>query len=108
MKKQRFTWAVLLLLAVTVISSGLLLFLTSERVGAARSIDFPVAGPASYTNDYYAPRSDGIHAATDIFANKHRPLLSAVDGTVTFVGFPQPSWGYSVFIRDDEGYTYRY
>ncbi len=77
-------------------------------VRAARSIVFPIAGSASFSNDFNAPRPDGIHGATDIFAPKMRPLLSAIDGVVTFVAYPQASWGYSLNIRDDEGYSYRY
>ncbi|HSW37307.1 MAG TPA: peptidoglycan DD-metalloendopeptidase family protein [Candidatus Saccharimonadales bacterium] len=75
---------------------------------ATRNIVFPVLGPASYSNDFYAPRDGGIHGATDILASKMQALVAAVDGTVTRVNYPQPSWGYAIYIRDSEGYSYNY
>lgn len=73
-----------------------------------RSIMFPVLGGGSYSNDYLGQRSNGPHYATDIFANKHTPIVSAVDGTVTFVAYPQPSYGFMVRVVDADGYTYNY
>mgnify|MGYP000921779172 FL=1 len=75
---------------------------------AAQPIVFPVLGPSSYSNDFTAPRSNGQHNAIDIIAGKHQKIVSATSGSITYVGYPQPSWGYSVFIRGDDGYTYRY
>ncbi len=39
---------------------------------------------------------------------KMMPLVSAVDGVVRSVEYPEPSWGYSVTIEDADGYTYHY
>lgn len=84
-------------------------FILVKTVFAAeRSILFPVLGGGRYSNDFNAPRSNGLHHATDIFAEKHRPLVAAVDGTITFVGYPQPSYGYYVQITDADGYEYNY
>jgi len=69
---------------------------------------FPIIGSSSFTNDFDAPRSNGKHQATDIFANKMQKVVSRTEGTVTFVGYPQPSWGFAVFVRADNGYTYWY
>ncbi len=80
----------------------------SSQVSAGRNIIFPVAGGGSFSNDYYGSRANGIHGATDIFANKGTPLVAAVDGTITFAPVPQPSYGYMVTIRDSDGYKYNY
>jgi hypothetical protein len=87
-----------------------IVWLTADRpaFAAERTILFPVLGGGKYTNDFNSPRSNGAHHATDIFANKHTPLVAAVDGTITYVGYPQPSWGYMVQITDAEGYEYNY
>lgn len=81
---------------------------TNANVDVVRSIVFPVIGGGSYANDFYASRSGGIHHATDIIAPKHREIVAVRDGVVTHVVSPQASWGYSITIRDDDGYSYRY
>ncbi len=78
-----------------------------QNVSAAQYV-FPVVGPSNFSNDFNAPRSNGTHHAIDIFANKHQKIVSRTDGVVTFVGYPQPDWGYAVFIRADNGYSYNY
>ncbi len=105
-RKQPILISMVIATLVAVVASTWLV--VPGKVQAARSIVFPVIGSVKYSNDYNSPRSNGIHAATDIMGHKMQPLVAAVSGTVTFVGYPQPSWGYSVFIRDSEGYTYRY
>jgi len=75
---------------------------------AWREIIFPVMGPNYFTNDFYAPRGDRRHLATDIIADKGQPLVAAVSGTIVDVQYPQPRWGYSVTIEDDEGWQYSY
>jgi hypothetical protein len=79
-------------------------------VGTVNAADytFPIIGESSFSNDFNAPRADGPHHAIDIIADKHQKVVSRTDGLVTFVGYPEPSWGYAVFIRADNGYTYRY
>lgn len=79
----------------------------SQQIEAA-SLVFPVVGPATFSNDFDASRSNGKHNAIDIIANKHQPIVSRTDGTVAFVGYPQPSWGYAVFIEADNGNQYWY
>lgn len=70
---------------------------------------FPIIGGGSFSDTYYAYRSlNGVHRATDIFAPKHTPIVSAVDGTISYVGYPQDKWGYDVEITDPEGFTYIY
>jgi hypothetical protein len=103
--KQKHTLPVLVALSLALVGS----IIVAPKAQAAREITFPVIGSATFTNDFNAGRSGGrTHGATDIFAPKHRKLVAAVDGVVTFVGYPQPSYGYIVIIRDNDGYTYKY
>lgn len=76
--------------------------------GEIRSIIFPVLGTASYYDDFGAPRTGHTHEGNDLFAPKMRPLLAAVDGTINWVQYPQPDWGYAISIRDAEGFSYWY
>lgn len=69
---------------------------------------FPILGGGSYSNSFGAPRYNGPHTAVDIFAPKHRPVVSPVDGVIYYVMYPQPRWGYSVGIRDDDGFEYNF
>jgi len=85
--------------------SGLL---SPPQAKAYRDIVFPVLGKSSFVNDYYAPRGNRRHYATDIIAKKGQKLVAAVSGTIVDVQYPQPAWGYSVTIEDDEGYQYTY
>jgi peptidoglycan hydrolase-like protein with peptidoglycan-binding domain len=75
-----------------------------------RAITFPVDGPNSFRNDFGEPRGGGTrtHEGIDIVADKMTPLVSAVDGVVSYIVSPQASWGYSISIRDADGYSYRY
>lgn len=103
-RSQSLLFAALLL--ASVLTSNLAFL--GEANAVTRNIIFPVIGPSYYSNDYNAPRGDELHHAIDIIADKRRPLVAAVAGTIIDVQYPQPSWGYSVTIRDDAGYTYRY
>jgi hypothetical protein len=77
---------------------------------AVRSITFPINGTSSFRNDFSEPRANGAreHLGIDIIATKMTPVVAAIDGTVSYVVSPQASWGYSISIRDAEGYQYRY
>jgi len=98
----------------------------------SRTITFPVKGPVRFTNDFGAPRAGHTHQGNDIFGTKMQPLVAAADGTVVYLvapfrpepsdpSAPSPSpspsataspapssAGYAIFIRDAEGFTYRY
>ncbi len=71
---------------------------------------FPVAGGASYSDSFGAPRSGGrSHAGQDLMAPKHRPLVAAADGVVTRVRHATTGLsGNSLTIRDEEGWSYVY
>lgn len=75
-----------------------------------RPILFPVDGPVRFGNDFSEPRDGGVrsHEGIDVIAAKFTPLLAVADGTISFIAIPQASWGYSITIRDTDGYTYRY
>jgi hypothetical protein len=80
----------------------------SSVVTKAASITFPVIGESSFTNDYNSPRANGCHCATDIIASKGQQIVSATDGVVDYVAYPQPSWGYAVIVRSTAGNYYGY
>lgn len=107
MKKTNYIFLALLL-AVQIILPLHRFSPASADINTVRPIVFPVLGGGTYSNDYYAARSSGTHQATDIFNYKHRELVAVMDGVITHVVSPQASWGYSINIRDDEGYNYRY
>lgn len=106
-KHRRYGYAAIIIIIVAVFAV-LWFSLFRNAAAAERSILFPILGGGSYTNDFNAPRSNGQHGATDVFAAKHTPLVAAVDGEITFAGYPQPSWGYMVQITDADGYQYNY
>lgn len=86
-------------------------FLGSAASAHAETVDitFPVLGGATYNNDWGHPRSGGrTHEGTDIFNTKHTPLVAVTDGVVSYVPYPEPSYGYSIFLRGDDGYSYWY
>ncbi len=75
-----------------------------------RPIVFPVQGEYSFHDDYANPRGGGMrkHLGNDIIAPKHTPVVSTVDGVITFIAIPQASWGYAITIEDSDGYKYHY
>ncbi len=83
-------------------------FLFNSKASALDKIVFPILGDARYGNDFNSPRASGNHNATDIFANKMHGVVSATDGTITYVAYPEPSWGYMVTVTDAQGYKYEY
>ncbi|HEX6258256.1 MAG TPA: M23 family metallopeptidase [Candidatus Saccharimonadales bacterium] len=95
-----------LFLAITPIVTAYVSGATASA--AVPRLVFPVIGPVSYSDDFNAPRPNGPHHAIDIIADKGRKLVSAVDGVVTYVAYPQPSWGYMITIRDAANNKYSY
>jgi hypothetical protein len=73
-----------------------------------RDIAFPVDGAVTFYDDFGEPRAGHPHEGIDILGQKMMPLLSAVDGKVVYVVFPEATWGYEIVIRDSERYTYHY
>lgn len=92
---------------------SLLVTLAATPVTASAAIVYPVLGASSYSNDYNAPRNHCgtqpcYHHAIDIIAKKRAPIVAAVGGTITYAGYPQPSWGYMIQITSDSGWEYNY
>lgn len=81
---------------------------TTYAPAKAASWVFPVIGPVSYSNDFLAARSSGPHYAIDIIAKKRQTIVAANEGTIIYVAYPQPSWGYMLRIKTPKGYTHDY
>lgn len=92
------------------IATGLIVSVALAGTSSAHPNEmiFPIIGDSRYSNDFTAPRSNGQHNATDIIASKGQKIISAVDGTITFVPVPEPSYGYMVRVRDADGFQYDY
>lgn len=103
----RYTKSRVVAVATFLVLASLVFGPLVPRASAATYI-FPVIGSATFSNDFNAPRADGRHHAIDIIAAKRQKVVSAANGTITLVPYPEPSWGYAVYIRSDAGYTYRY
>lgn len=74
-----------------------------------RAIEFPVEGDVTFTDDFGDPRSSGrTHEGIDLMGKKMMPLLSVIDGVVSFIVNPQAPWGYYLVLKDAENYTYHY
>lgn len=88
----------------------LLLLLLPMTASAAetRDIVFPVIGDVSYSDDFGAPRSGHTHEGNDLLGSKGLPLVATVDGSIRYVAWPQPDYGYYVTITDEDGYRYNY
>jgi murein DD-endopeptidase MepM/ murein hydrolase activator NlpD len=69
---------------------------------------FPVYGPASFSDDFAAPRADTIwHHGNDIFAPLGAPVLAVTDGELFLVGW-NGLGGHRLWLRDDAGNEYYY
>ncbi len=86
----------------------LLLLPTQASAAETRDITFPVIGNVSYSDDFGAPRTGHTHEGNDLIGSKGQPLVSTVDGTIRYVAWPQPSYGYYVTVTDKDGYRYNY
>ena len=74
---------------------------------------FPVDGPHSFTDTFWATRPGRIHASQDIFADKGVPVVAAASGTVRYVNWTSrshlnPDRCCSVVIRHDDGWESAY
>ncbi len=103
---MKFKQIFLLILIFTIISAGLP---RPAFAAITRSITFPVLNGATYTDDFGDARVGGrTHEGNDLMAEKMRPLLAAVDGTINFITVNEATWGWSLTIVDSEGYKYNY
>ena len=73
-----------------------------------RGFVFPVYGPASFSDDFAAPRADTIwHHGNDIFARLGAPVLAVTSGELFLVGW-NTLGGHRLWLRDDAGNEYYY
>jgi hypothetical protein len=72
---------------------------------APQPLIFPIVGGASYSNDFGGSRG---HIGIDIFASKHQKVVSASDGIVRYVTYPQANYGYLVSVTGTDGFIYNY
>ena len=97
---------------ISFIFSFLLLFFSRQTVhaGAIRDITFPTDPNAivALTDNFGEPRAGHTHEGIDMIGPKMTPLYAAVDGVVSYMPLPEPSWGYHLVIRDSDGYEYIY
>lgn len=83
----------------------------TKAFAAPAGLTFPVVGATNYSDTFLAYRAgqvDNKHHAIDIFGAKHSQLVSPVNGTVRYVGYPQDPWGWYMVIADDDGYEYQF
>lgn len=69
---------------------------------------FPVAGPATFTNDWLFPRPGGrSHQGIDLFATRGTPLVAVADGSLFNVGY-NGLGGWRLWLRDGAGNAFYY
>ncbi|MFA5134620.1 MAG: VCBS repeat domain-containing M23 family metallopeptidase [Patescibacteria group bacterium] len=87
-------------------------FFSAKEAAAAsdiRDMVFPVSGFSTYSDSFGASRSGGrTHEGIDIFGYKMQPLVATVNGSLHHVAYPEPYYGYGVFLHGDDGYDYWY
>jgi hypothetical protein len=66
---------------------------------------FPVLGPATYIDDFGAPRHQGRHEGIDIMSVRRAPALAVEDGRVEF---DSGGWGCVLYLYGDSGTKYLY
>jgi collagen type III alpha len=94
-------------LLLVLLGAVLLAFVFWPRTpeGPGRAVfPLPEAYSGAYSNDWGAPRTQGRHEGTDVFAPRGTPIHSVTSGTVVHT-FGEDGWntlgGYAVSIRAD-------
>lgn len=78
--------------------------LTFAQTAPIRSIVFPVDGKHSFSDDFGDPRSGGrTHEGIDIISAKLTPVVAVTDGVISYLVNPEGSWGYAIYLDDNEG-----
>jgi hypothetical protein len=78
------------------------------RIATDDGYVFPVAGQASFGDDYGAPRAGtGWHHGNDVFAPTGTPLVAVADGTLSRVGV-NTLGGNRLWLTDEAGNTFYY
>ena len=105
---KRIFYKTTILVGALFLSYGLI-FSSADNVSAhPKGLLFPLIGNGTFSNDFNASRGAEKHNATDIIAPKMTKIVAATGGTVTYMPIPEPSFGYMITIKDDDGFTYEY
>jgi murein DD-endopeptidase MepM/ murein hydrolase activator NlpD len=83
----------------------------SQREMAEVVAPFPVLGPASYSDDWGAPRHDPYfhpHEGTDVFAPRGTPVIASSNGVVTLMWSGSGPGGTSLRLTAADGTYYYY
>jgi hypothetical protein len=105
-KKQLFKWLICCLILVIILAGNLSPLYAEEPV---IPIVFPVAGSATFTDTYGAPRNNArSHEGIDIMAAKMTPVLAAVDGIVDWLNDGSQNNSYLLLLRGEDGNDYLY
>ncbi len=81
--------------------------LTAEETAVLGMGQFPVRGPADYTDDWHDPRFGPpfhLHQGTDIFAERGTPVVSPEAGTISFTD--GGLGGRGAYVTTDDGTSY--
>lgn len=98
----------LLLVALALAPSRALAQETTEEP-EVHDLVFPVIGDVSYSDTFGAPRGGGrSHEGQDLLGDKMQQLVAADAGVVTFLTWPEASYGYYLELTADDGYVYSY
>ncbi len=93
------------------IVTGIFLLASNSQVALAddiRDMIFPVIGQTNFSDSFGAPRVGHTHQGIDVFGKKMQQLVAVTNGRLSYVPFPEPSYGYGIFLRGDDGYEYWY
>jgi hypothetical protein len=75
--------------------------------GEVPTLIFPVAGAASYIDDFGQPRAGGSHQGNDMMAAKKTPVVAAESGKIKF-WTTSASAGCMLYLYGDSGTMYEY
>ena len=75
-----------------------------------RAMQFPVAAPSTFRDDWRDPRGNGsrFHEGNDISADKHSPLVAVTDGIIEHIDLEAGNAGNLLVLRDADGWRYTY
>jgi hypothetical protein len=107
MRRHRTTSArgVLLLLALLGVAGAA--SAAVPKKGAVPVLIFPVAGAATYIDDFGQARAGGAHQGNDLMAAKKTPVVAVEAGTVKF-WTTSANAGCMLYLHGDSGTTYMY
>src|SRR5262245_1845298 len=79
----------------------------NPKKGTVPTLIFPVAGPATYTDDFGQPRPGGTHEGNDMLGVKKTPVVAAESGKIEF-WTTSANAGCMLYLYGDSGTTYLY